>query len=266
MSRRGIREAQAAGIGDHERANGWQLGWAQCTGAYHLCCEDSVRHRFLPTNGTADCVAVAVTDGVGGGSRGDVAGGALADHCVTDLPAELLTSLDGLKSWMKLAEPRVQNALRAVSFSPGASTGVAAWLDESGAGWVLRVGDSRAYRITGTTAQALTLDQTYEYVGESPPEGARPGDPARMVGVGCMGELEFLPFKLEADQTLLLCSDGLHRHASEHEIATVLHRPGYSTVDHARTLLSLALANGSHDDITVLLLSRIEKNSAHLDK
>ena len=143
------------------RQAGWHLAWAQCSGAGHLHCEDSIRHRLYPA-ATAQpgvmpgavpgagraAIAVAVADGVGGGARGDMASRALAEHCSTDLPAALVPDHDGLQAWLGLSEARVQQALRCVTFGEGASTLVAAWLGADGAGLLHPVGDARAYRLS----------------------------------------------------------------------------------------------------------------------
>jgi serine/threonine protein phosphatase PrpC len=241
---------------------GWQLGWAQVIGRRHpRFTEDSVAHasRLLAGRvlGSAQALYLAVGDGIGGGSRGEICSAALTSHCIS-LPEELLGHADSIARWMELAEGQVQMKLRQVSFSPGASTLASAWLQpaEAGAcvanGFIMRVGDSRLYRFDGQHVTALTTDQTYASVGEMPPEGASPDDPARMIGTGFMGQPELLPIELSIGQTLLLCSDGLHRGLSEQHIAELLHEGGDLRTCALRLAQEARLA-GSDDDITVLL-------------
>ncbi len=243
---------------------GWQLGWSQVIGSRHArLSEDSLAHGSrllagrLPGEPRALCLAVA--DGVGGGARGEVASAALASHCVA-LPGELLGHADGIARWMLLAEGQVQLKLREVSFAPGAATLAAAWLlplaPDAGAGGaqghLLRVGDARLYHFDGEHLAPLTVDQTYASVGESPPEGATPDDPARMVGTGFTGVPEVLPVRLAPGATLLLCSDGLHRGLSREHMAELL-RQGGDLDACALHLARAARRGGSDDDITVLL-------------
>ena len=252
-------------LADHGGAtlSGWQLGWAQVIGSRHASLsEDSLAHagRVLPGSApdgpSALCLAVA--DGVGGGARGEVASAALAGHCVA-VPAELLGHADGISKWMLLAEGQVQLKLREVSYEPGAATLAAAWLlpacgtPASGAhGHILRVGDARLYRFDGEQLVPLTLDQTYASVGEAPPEGATADDPARMVGTGCTGRPEVVPLQLAPGDTLLLCSDGLHRGLTSQDMAELL-RQGGDLGACALRMTQAARRSGSEDDITVLL-------------
>ena len=108
----------------------WHIAWAQANGRHHDRCEDSLDHRgfALPALGAGSPgmgLAIALADGVGGGARGDAASRSAVDHCVRDMPAALLTDDDGLARWLRLAEARVQLALRQVTFGSGATTLVA---------------------------------------------------------------------------------------------------------------------------------------------
>lgn len=269
---------------------GWQLGWAEVIGCHHpRIGEDCVASRLATppaqsTHPTAphhchgqdspiQAALLAVADGVGGGARGDIASAALAAHCV-GMPEALLGNQEAMAQWLQLAEAQVQHQLRQVSYSPGASTLAAAWLwpepptlarQHSPAqstwhksyptgmqGYLLRIGDARLYTYDGQHVTTLTKDQTYAHLRETPPDGATPDDPARMVGTGFTGELELVPLHLPPGHTLLLCSDGLHRGLDEPAMAALLQ----GSDDLAATALQLAQAArlaGSEDDISVLL-------------
>ncbi len=253
---------------------GWQVGWAQIIGARHaLCSEDSVAYSSPQVNtrqgdehATApQALCLAVADGVGGGSYGEVASAALTAHC-TQVPVELLGHPQTLVTWMELAEGQVQIKLRERGTAPGAATLAAAWLlppsitpephthnqpASPAKGYLMRVGDARLYQFDGQTVQTLTTDQTYAAMGEDPGH-ATPDDPARMVGTGYMGAPEVQPLQLAAGHTLLLVSDGLHRGLSPPAIAALLRQqPNLQAA--ARELAQTAQAAGSDDDITVLL-------------
>lgn len=240
---------------------GWQLGWAQIIGTRHPnFTEDSVAHAARlqagRAPGSAQALYLAVADGVGGGSRGEICSAALTDHC-TALPEALLGRPEGIAQWMEQAEAHVRLKLSEVSHSPGASTLAAAWLepcDSTGIahGHIQRVGDARAYHFDGQYTTPLTTDQTYAHVCEIPPEGATSDDPARMIGTGFMGEPELQPIALACGHALLLCSDGLHRSLSAPDMAALL-RQGGDLAACALRLAQAARLAGSDDDITVLL-------------
>jgi len=243
---------------------GWYVAWAQLIGVHHpSLSEDSVGHRMAALTPDGCALSLAVADGVGGGTRGDVASSALADHC-TQVPRVLLGDAEGLTGWMRKAEGEVQLKLREVSFSPGAATLAAAWLMPDGSGHLMRVGDARAYRygVAGHGATpdmpaltSLTNDQTYAYVRETPPEGGSLDDPARMVGTGFMGEPEIEPLHLDAGEALLLCSDGLHRGLDAAQMGHILCKAS-DLAEAARQLAIAARECGSNDDISVLLVQR----------
>jgi len=111
----------------------------------------------------------------------------------------------------------------------------------------------RGYKIKG-----LTVDQTYRNLGLNFPEEGSPDDPARMVGVGAVGQPPIYQGKLSRGEILLLCSDGLHKFLSDSAIATIIAEKTTigSTLDEiCRSVADAALHNGSHDDISGLLVS-----------
>lgn len=170
----------------------------------------------------------AVADGVGGGSAGELASSEMLAWCRLIEPAEW-RSPDALAAKLRESDAALAAALERLS--PGgrsATTFAGAWLRRSGRGVVAHVGDSRvlqlrphhdAWRLT-----RLTLDQTYAALGEPAPEGGRPDDPARMVGVGAIGEPPVARLRLRETNWLLLCSDGLHRFVPEPTLAALCQR------------------------------------------
>ncbi|MCA0215565.1 MAG: protein phosphatase 2C domain-containing protein [Proteobacteria bacterium] len=239
---------------------GWELGWAQLAGTGHKDgCEDGVGHAIpggSALRNDARPLAAAVADGVGGGARGSVASAALVDHCIR-LPVESLSNDTYIQRWMELAEAHVQLKLREVTFSPGAATLAAAWLfpgTQAGQaqGCVVRVGDARAYVLSSEAVRYMSEDQTFERMGEQPPEGSRPEDPARMVGTNFMGTPEVVRVSLVPGDVLLLCSDGLHRGLTSSQITAHLGL-AQDLASCSKVMAQSARANGSQDDITVLL-------------
>jgi hypothetical protein len=78
--------------------------------------------------------------------------------------------------------------------------------------WLIAwVGDCRIYRLRAThdePAELLTRDDTYRHLGEAPPPGGSPDDPARMVGNGAIADPNVASVQLGDGEMLVLCSDG----------------------------------------------------------
>ena len=125
--------------------------------------------------------------------------------------------------------------------------------------WVIAwVGDCRVYRVRAAfdePAELLTSDDTYDHLGEQPPAGGSPDDPARMVGNGAVAAPNVQNVHLRDSEMLVLCSDGLHKHVEPHEINRMLRAP-VSLARRCTRLLELARMRGSNDDATVLVVHR----------
>jgi protein phosphatase len=124
------------------------------------------------------------------------------------------------------------------------------------------VGDSRAYYLRGGRLQQLTRDQTaFEQLVD---EGVIDEEKARAAGerhrfkdvltsaVGAEIEPSVGLIDLQADDVLLLCTDGLTKHVPDGEIAQVL-GAGRSAEESCRRLLDLTLERGASDNVTVIV-------------
>ena len=227
-----------------------ECGWASVCGAGHERNQDAV---------LAAAPLFAVADGVGGGSAGELASSEMLAWCRMIEPADW-RSPKALAAKLRESDAALAGALERLN--PGgrsATTFAGAWLRGNGHGVVAHVGDSRvlqlrprpgAWRMT-----RLTTDQTYAYLDEVPPEGGRPDDPARMIGVGAIGEPPVERLRLRESDWLLLCSDGLHRFVPEPTLAALCQRAAATPLhDLAQQLAQAAVQAGSRDDISVLLV------------
>ncbi len=151
-------------------------------------------------------------------------------------------------------------ASSSVTERPGAATvALCAPLDEPAARWLVAwVGDCRVYRWSARGAgqlDLLTRDDTFAELGETPPPGGSPNDPARMVGNGATTGANAAVHTLDRGELLLLCSDGVHKHLDGTDWYRVLDAP-LSLAQRGQALVALARKRGSVDDATVLLLHR----------
>jgi PPM family protein phosphatase len=189
-----------------------------------------------------DITLLAVADGVGGSSGGEIA----ADAALAELgvrffaaPPDQPTS-DALAEAMRDANAAVLKAAGASGHRDAATTIVAAVVRANEA-VIGNLGDSRAYLIRAGVCRQLTEDHS------GPIEHAITrfaGDP-RGVQPDIFVEI------LRPDDRLLLCSDGLTRHVTPEEIASTV--TGEDVRVAANALVDLANARGGQDNITVLL-------------
>ena len=230
---------------------------ASARGRHHSVNEDS--HSALDRAWPVYVVA----DGVGGG--------AMASWTSRELVRRLHTALDhrriderALSNALLYADREVARDLAQRTAESGAATvavGVATghllsrWL-------IAWVGDCRIYRVRAQDEPALLLtrDDTYAHLGETPPSGGSPDDPARMVGNGAVDAPNVASVQLADDEMLVLCSDGLHKHVEPPEIQCQLRAPAPLARCCGR-LVELARLHGSTDDATVLAIHRNASNA-----
>jgi len=228
---------------------------ASSCGSQHPVNEDA--HSAL--EGSARLFVVA--DGVGGGAMAHTASGLLVAALHEQLEAQPVDG-DRVAAAMLGADRAIAAAIARVTDRPGAATvALCAPLDVFAAKWLVGwVGDCRAYRWSASDdarIELLTRDDTFAHLGEAPPPGGAPGDPARMVGNGATTGANAVTTAIERGDILALCSDGVHKHVDDADWCRVL----VSQLPLARradALVALARAHGSVDDATVLLLQRSE--------
>ena len=120
------------------------------------------------------------------------------------------------------------------------------------------VGDSRLYRYrTGALIQ-LTRDQThYQQALDLGAIENLPASNLLLQAIGPSSDVtpEIRAFRVERDDLLMLCSDGLHGSVPHGEIEQALAAANESTLEQVCThLISLAKEYGGRDNITVLLV------------
>jgi len=234
---------------------------ASSCGSQHAVNEDA--HSALDGSGRLFVVA----DGVGGG--------AMAQTASRLLVAQLHLALDGqpldaerVATAMLGADRTIAEAIARVTERPGAATvALCAPLDAAAAHWLVAwVGDCRVYRWSARGAgqlDLLTRDDTFGHLGEAPPPGGSPHDPARMVGNGATTGANAAVHAIGRDDLLVLCSDGVHKHLDGGDWCAVLAAP-VSLARRGQALVALARKRGSVDDATVLLLHRSDPDARNL--
>ena len=234
---------------------------ATSPGGRHAVNEDC--HSALDRNRALFVVA----DGVGGG--------ALAAHASRHLVTSLHGALEGGRVDMQTVRAALLDADRTIDASIASASDVAgaatvalcAATDALLSRWLVAwVGDCRVYRWSARGAgqlDLLTRDDTFFHLGETPPPGGSPHDPARMVGNGATTGANAAVHTLDRGELLVLCSDGVHKHLDGTDWYRVLDAP-LSLAQRGQALVALARKRGSVDDATVLLLHRSVPDTRNL--
>lgn len=194
------------------------------------------------------CLAV-VADGLGGHPRGEVASGLAIEHLlgagVAD-PAALVAAIHE-------ANEAIVAAMSEEGGSVGMGTTVAAVLLHAAGLAVVNVGDSAVFELIEDRLVQLSTDDVPASRNELP------GLPSSIVTQTLGGGKELVEIEphLHEDERrptrrILLCTDGLTNFVPRSHIAEALRRHDGDTA--AEVLLSLALAAGGPDNITVLVI------------
>lgn len=218
-----------------------------------------------------DRLLVAVADGLGGHSAGQVAS-RLA--CETLFDAARNGTLDrhddsdqcilqALESTILDAHQRIAMWSTDIEAFEGMGCTLTAAIVAARRAWYCHVGDSRLYHIGGTTCLQITDDQivTADNVREGQPvslkEERRGGEPL-VQALGIEDNHKRLTIQqgaiaLRGGDALLLCSDGLHGWLGAQRIADVV---GSDSTNPRRVhcLIESSLAAGSSDDVTAILV------------
>lgn len=226
--------------------------------------EDSCGHAWL-TDGS---LFVVVADGMGGHEAGEVASG---------LAVQVLEEVVGRDAVQDPRERLFHGLLEAneailkegrASGTRGMGTTTIAAILRGPEVHVGLVGDSRLYHIRKGHLVWRTLDHTRVQMlidhGEVSEGEARnhpeSGMLTRALGHSRMADGRPLvpdvlaePLQLEPEDSLVMCSDGLHDLLEDWEIGQVV--AGREPLEAAKELVRLACERGGHDNITVAVIS-----------
>ena len=213
-----------------------------------------------------------VADGVGGEAAGEVA----SDEAIFGLLNLALRTPDWQFRWgprekstvMYRMQDRFQRINRLLleqaaghASLSGMSTTMTAALSHGKDLIIGHIGDSRAYLLRDEKLQRLTRDHTLaESLPDKGPSSERDYllEELSNVLMQALGANEgdckpdILDFVLEDGDQLLLCTDGLTDMVDDETIEATLNRHT-SAAAGCRSLLELALSNGGHDNVTIIL-------------
>ncbi|MCR5088847.1 MAG: Stp1/IreP family PP2C-type Ser/Thr phosphatase [Oscillospiraceae bacterium] len=216
----------------------------------------------------ASCTIFALCDGMGGANAGGLASQLSAKAFVSFVFRHLsnfATRFEDYPMVMREACDEANGVAYAYSqfgddLSGMGTTIVAAVMRRNGSGFVLNVGDSRAYLLHRRQLKQVTKD--HSLVEELLDAGIINKTQAlhhpqknvitRALGSEQTVEADVFPVTLNQGDVLLLCSDGLSNLVPEEEICAVL-RDSADAEAACRDLMELALSRSAPDNISIVV-------------
>jgi serine/threonine protein phosphatase PrpC len=217
-----------------------------------------------------------VADGMGGHNAGEVASRLAVDAIhsfiadsanVRDITwpfgydASFSGELNRLTTAVRLANLRVFGEASRVPELQGMGTTVVAALISSERVAIASVGDSRVYRWRQGALEQLTRDDTWlnsvlkpEEIGDADRTHPLRHVLTRVVGVGEDVRPSAREEALKSGDTLVMCTDGVHGRLDAETFARVL-ATTETTTDRAARLVGEALAKGTSDNATALVIN-----------
>lgn len=217
-----------------------------------------------------DCLIAAVCDGMGGEKAGETASAIAVRSFVSYTAAELRQETKknpDVAAVLERACAEANNIVYAYSCFDrdyeGMGTTLVAAVLIGGRTYVVNVGDSRAYMLSGSHLTQISHDHSVvqEMVdrGEITALGARVhprrNEITRAVGAEESVRCDVFTPKLKKGDRLILCSDGLTNMLMDEEIVLIA-RKNRDLYDLGRALMKAALDKGARDNVTVVVVSK----------
>ena len=214
-------------------------------------------------NWLAQAPLYGVADGMGGHKGGETAS-RVALQVFQNAIGQKKTDADALRMAVEAANRRVYDmSAHDESLSGMGTTMSMIWQGDDRL-LIAHVGDSRIYRLREGKLQQVTDDHSFvaELVRNNiiTPEMAKKHPQrniiTRAVGVDPFVDVDVLEEEMLSGDQWLICTDGLHGMVEDEEIQAILSE--MEPEEAAERLISRALENGGHDNITFVLLSNTE--------
>ena len=219
------------------------------------------------------CLVLALCDGMGGAKAGGIASQLANKAFVSYVYAKLTSRISRVVDYRRILREACEEA-NGVSFEYSrfdeafngmGTTIVGGVIKNNGNGYIINVGDSRAYRISRRSNSIHQITRNHSLVQELVEAGAITKDQARThpqkniitraLGTERRVECDYFEFALQGSETLLLCSDGLSNIVSDLEMLECA-KENQEPEQLCRALMSKALSRGASDNVTVIAVTR----------
>ena len=220
-----------------------------------------------------DCLVVALCDGMGGAKAGGLASQLSNKAFVSYIYAKLTSRVNRALDFQKILRDACTEANGVAyeysqcgeEYNGMGTTIVGGVVKSNGNGYIINVGDSRAYPISRRLDCITQITRDHSLVEELVEYGAITKEQAkthpqrnvitRALGSEAQVEADYFEFSLQGGDFLLLCSDGLSNIVSDEEIlAYAKEYPEPELL--CRSLMSKALNRGAGDNVTVLAVMK----------
>lgn len=217
----------------------------------------------------ADCTILALCDGMGGAKAGEIAS-RISNKAFVSFVYERLTSRGRKKIPLPQMLEEACREANGVSYEYSmfdemyrgmGSTIVGGVIKNNGNGYIINVGDSRAYLISQDAGRITQITRDHSLIQELVESGVITKEQAkthpqknvitRAVGSEATVKADVFPVSIGADDVLLLCSDGLTNTLEEDEILEAA-KENRSPEALCRYLMRKALNRGARDNVTVI--------------
>ncbi|NEU94670.1 PP2C family protein-serine/threonine phosphatase, partial [Bradyrhizobium uaiense] len=198
-------------------------------------------------------IAVVLADGISSSSVSRVAAESavksfLTDYYCTSESWSVKTSaqrvLEATNSWLHAQTRRSQNPY---DKDKGYVCTLSALVIRSTTAHLFHVGDSRIYRVAGSSLEQLTNDHRVVISSQQSYLG-------RALGVNPQLEIDYQNLPLERGDTFLLVTDGVYEHVPARQLAKTI-RDGAADLDAAaKSIVEQAYENGSPDNLTAQII------------
>ncbi len=226
---------------------------------------------------------VVVADGMGGANAGETASKIVLETVKEYFQLDKLNSLTLSKECIchylefviKEANTAIMKRIESNPDTIGMGTTIVLlWLIH-GMAYIVWCGDSRCYVFNPKTGLKC-LSKDHSYVQEQIDKGELSVEesynhPDSSIITRCLGDSdtsavpEILVYDVKANDSFLLCSDGLCGYCRDKHIENVLYETVSCTDTCSKSLIDLALKAGGYDNVTVLLLSVVNDNKNKIE-
>ena len=203
-----------------------------------------------------------VADGMGGHNAGDFASSHAVEILVDEIrkdadynPVKVIRHAIETANTEIIEQAQKDEGLRGMGTTMVVSTIVGQYA------YVANVGDSRLYVVQGQIQQITkdhSLVQEMVRLGEISPEEARHHRDkniiTRALGAEKTVDIDFFDLKLEAGDTILMCSDGLSNMVDDRKMEEIILDSEMELTEKGKTLIREANLNGGKDNIAIILV------------